>query len=152
MNPASGLLLVAVIAAMLSLSGCGTTDTLSPANLKVLVRSHKSVYSPSDTFTGSFTLTNKSLKSIRAEFGSSLQYNVVFYDSMDALRLSYPAVAYQVLTYLELAPLAARTEHLEFPLAALAIPPGPLPTGDYRVRAWVEDHEDIYSETTMEIR
>ena len=151
-KPALGLLFTAAVAAVLSLSSCGTTETISPANLKVLVRSHKSTYAPGDTFTGSFTFTNKAVRSIRAQFASSLQFSVAFYDSVDALRLSYPAVAYQVLTHLELAPFATRTEHLEFPLAALAIPPGPLPTGTYRVRAWVEGHEDIYSETTIEVR
>jgi hypothetical protein len=146
------LLLATATAAVLAVAGCGTTDRLSPSNLRVEIRPDKSVFAPGDSFKGTFKFINRSMKSIRAEFPTSRLYSIVFYDNQGTRRFSYDPVAYQVLTYLELGPLGTRTDKLKFPFYSYAIPEGSVPPGTYRVRAWVEYHEDIYSEATIEVR
>jgi hypothetical protein len=147
-RPKLGRLLQAAATAMvLTAAGCSTTiRILNPGNLRVEVRSFSTTYSQSDSFTGLFMFTNRSLlNSIHAEFGSSQLYDLVFYDSLGIEQFHYNQGAEQVITYLELAPMGTRTEQLRFRFYSL--PPGP-----YRVHAWVMGHEDIYSETTIEVR
>ncbi len=135
---------IGLTAVLLATLGCGTADTLTPANTRVDLASARSVYAQTDSFVGTFTFINKTLRSIRAEFASSQLFDLAFYDSLGVESFHLNMGAYQRITYLELGPLGARTEPLAFPFYQL-------PRGTYRVRAWVEGHEDIYSEKTIRI-
>ncbi len=141
-----------LLTAVLVVTGCGTIDSqaLSPSNLKIEIRSDNSVYAPEDTFSGTFTFINRSRRRIRASFPSWGQYWVDFYDDEGILRLGWSDnVGPPAVSYLELEPLGTRTDTLRIPLAG---PPDSLHEGTYRVHAWVDRHEDIYSETTIEVR
>jgi len=130
--------------------GCGTEHDLSPANLKLEIRSGRYVYGPWDDFSGTLTFTNKTRRRIDAEFPSLGQYRIDFYDSTGVRqRMVFPGAQYPAVSHLELEPLGTRVETLDFPLSC---DEDTIPLGPYRVRAWVELHEDIYSETTIEVR
>ena len=137
--------LLAAVCSLVIVAGCGTADSLSPSNLDVEVRSFTTTHAQTDSFIGTFRFCNKTPKSIRAEFGSSQWFDLVFYDSLGVERFHYNHIAYQILAYLELGPFGTHTDKLAFPFYAL-------PPGVYRVHAWVFGHEDIYSETSIEVR
>jgi hypothetical protein len=136
------LCLLLALGAMLS-AGC---DRGLSSDLRIDIRSGKSVYAPDDDFSGTLTFTNKSLQRIRETFPTSCQYHIAFYDWLGIVRSYYPDVAFQAVTYLVLEPLGMRVDTLSFPIS---IYPDKIPAGIYRVRAWVEGHEEIYSEATI---
>jgi hypothetical protein len=133
-----------LLLAAASLTGCGSIETLTPSNLKVEVRSFENTHAPTDSFKGTFKLINKTLENTRAEFLSSQWYDLAFYDSLGVERFHLNQGSQQRTTYLELGPLGTHTEELRFSFYQLS-------PGTYRVRAWVALHEDIYSETTIEV-
>jgi hypothetical protein len=139
------LCLLLALGAMLS-AGC---DRGLSSDLRIDIRTGKSVYAPNDDFSGTLAFTNKSLKQIHETFPTSCQYHIAFYDWLGIVRSYYPTVAFEVLTYLELEPLAMRVDTLSF---RISYNPDMMPPGMYRVRAWVENHEDVFSETTIEVR
>ncbi len=141
-----GLLLCLLLAAA-SLTGCGGADDLSPANLGLDIRADTTVYYPFDPFTGTLTFTNRSRRRIKGEFATMGQYHVDFFDEGGVRQRSYfPNDVYQRVSYLELEPLAARTDTLLFTLSDTN---DTLPPGAYRVLAWIEGHPDINSETSI---
>jgi hypothetical protein len=141
-----GVLLCLLLAAA-SLSGCGGTDILSPANLEVKIQADTTVYYPFDPFSGTLTFTNKSQRRIGGEFATMGQYHVDFYNEEGVPQRSYfPDAQYLRVSYLELEPLASRTDTLEFTLSDTT---DTLPPGTYRVLAWIEGHPDINSETSI---
>jgi len=141
-----GILLCLLLAAA-SLTGCGTTDSLSTANLAIEIRADTTVYYPFDPFAGTLIFTNKSRRRIRGEFATMGQYHVDFYDGEGVLRRSYfPNAQYLRVSYLELEPLASRTDTLEFTLSDTT---DTLPPGTYRVLAWIEGLPDINSEISI---
>ena len=140
----SRFLLPLALAVLPAVGACDRTDTLTPDRLKVEIRSFRAEYEQGDTFRGSFTITNKTLKSIRAKFPDSRWFDLVLYDSLGNAAFHYNVVAFQIVTYLELDPLDSHTEMLSFP-------PDTLPVGAYRVHGWVMWHEDIWSETTIQV-
>jgi len=139
------LVLPALTVFLLATSGCGTIDTLSPYNLRVEIRPSRVEYAQTDSFTGSFRFANRTARNIRAEFGSSQLFDLAFYDSLGAESFHYNMGAYQRVTYLDLGPLGTHTVNLAFPFYGL-------PRGTYRVHAWVERHEDIYSDVSIQVR
>ena len=141
------LLFICILLTAASLTGCGTTDSLSPANLALEIRADTTVFYPFDPFTGTLTFTNKSRRRIRGEFATMGQYHVDFYDGEGVLRRSYfPNAQYQRVSFLELEPLTSRTDTLEFTLSDTT---DTLPPGTYRVLAWIHGHPDINSETSI---
>jgi len=139
-----GILLCLLLAAA-GLTGCGSIETLTPSNLKVEVRSFENTHAPTDSFKGTFKFVNKTLKNIRAEFPTSQWYDLAFYDSLGVERFHLNQGSQQRITYLELGPLGTHTEQLRFTFYQLS-------PGTYRVRAWVAWHEDVYSETAIEVK
>ena len=139
------LVVAGLLFAAAGLTGCGTNDTLTTANLRVEVRSFEKAHAPTDSFKGTFRFINKSLKNVRAEFPTSQLYDLAIYDSLGAERFHLNQGSRQATTYLELGPLGTRTEALRFTFYQL-------PPGTYRVRTWVAWHESIYSETAIEVR
>ena len=135
--------------AVLAVACESTIDTLSPDNLGVEIRSDQPVYAPRDDFSGTFTFVNKSGQRMKAEFPTTGLYHVELYDVDGNLRRSHFPGQDSAVTYLELEPFGTRTDTLKFPLYS---PPESLLAGPFRVRAWVDGHEDIYSETAIEIR
>ena len=130
-----------------SLTGCGSIDTLSSANLKIKIQADTTVYYPFDPFTGTLTFTNMSRRRIRGEFSTTGQYHIDFYYAESVLERScFPGGQYQRVSYLELEPLASRTDNLA---CGLSDTTDTLPPGAYRILAWVEGHPDINSETTI---
>ena len=127
------------------LTGCGTIETITTANLKVEVRSFEKLHAPTDSFKGTFRFINKTIENIRAEFPTSQLYDLAIFDSLGAERFHLNQGSRQATTYLELGPLGTRTEALRFTVYQL-------PPGTYRVRTWVAWHESIYSETAIEVR
>ena len=136
------LCLLLVLGAMLS-AGC---DRGLSSDLRIHIRSGKSVYAPNDDFSGTLTFTNKGLKGIHEMFPTSCQYHIAFYDWLGIVRSYYPDNAFQAVTYLDLEPLGTRVDTLSFPISHY---PDTIPPGTYRVRAWVEGHEEIHSEMTI---
>jgi hypothetical protein len=133
-------------------TGC-TTSTLSPANLRVEVRSDRMVYAPGDSLAGSITFVNRTLRYIRAEFNTTGQFHYGLYDSLGGKLFSFGSGAGMMFTYLELPPLGTRTDSFDFLLTRDAYPSSqPLAPGTYGVRVWVMGREDIFSETTIEVR
>ncbi len=129
------------------LTGCGGIDKLSPANLKIEIRADTTVYYPYDPFTGTLTFTNMSRRKIRGEFATMGQYHVDFYHEDSVLeRGCFPGGQYQRVSYLELEPLASRTDTLA---CVLSDTTDTLPPGAYRVLAWIDGHPDINSETSI---
>ena len=139
-----GVLACLLLAAAV-LTGCGTIETLTTANLRVEVTSFDKAHAPTDSFRGTFRFINKTLENIRAEFPTSQLYDLAIYDSLGAERFHLNQGSRQAIRYLELGPLGTRTEALRFTFYQL-------PPGTYRVRAWVAWHEDIYSEITIDVR
>jgi hypothetical protein len=134
------------------ITGCATSN-LSPANLRVDVGTDHAVYSPGDTLSGSITFVNRTLKHIRAEFNTTGQFWYGLYDSAGGELFSFCNGCGMAFTYLDLPPLGTQTDSFDFLLTRDAHPSSqPLTPGPYRVRVWVEYHEDIFSETTIEVR
>jgi hypothetical protein len=137
---AACLLLVAT--AVLS-AGC---DRALSSSLALELRSNRVIYELDDDFSGTLTFTNRSAQRIRERFRTGRQYNIAFYDSLGIVRNLFPDIEIPAFTYLELEPFATRVDTLDFPLSDY---PDTIPLGIYRVRAWVEGHEEIYSEITI---
>jgi hypothetical protein len=97
-----------------ALTGCGSVDTLSPANLKIEIRADTNIYYPFDPFTGTLTLTNKSRRKISGEFATLGQYHVDFYSAESVLERSYfPGAKYQMVSYLELGAARVANRYLD---------------------------------------
>jgi hypothetical protein len=134
-------------------AGCSTIETVSPGNLRVEVVSADTAYASSDTFVGSFTFANRTLRPIRAQFGSDSQSQGALYDGSGNEVLTYRPGGSLVITYLDLPPLGTRTDSVRLPLLRGTHPSdSALAPGTYRFRMWVFGHEDIFSETTFDIR
>jgi hypothetical protein len=131
--------------AVVLVAGCSTTDVVSPANVRAAVKSNRAVYAPADTFDGSFSLANKTLQIVRIEKTAMALYDLAFFDSCGAEAYRFNTGSYNATSYVPIAPLGTHTDRLKFRMRVL-------PPGKYRVHAWLIDHEDIYSETSVEIR
>jgi hypothetical protein len=152
-RPGYRRLLAAASAVALAAAGCCTIETLSPDNLRVEVRSTETAYAPTDTFIGSLSFTNRTLRPIRAQFGSDSQSQGALYDGSGKEVLTYRPGGSLIITYLDLPPLGTRTDSLRLPLSWGTHPSDSvLAPGTYRFRMWVFGHEDIFSETAFDIR
>jgi hypothetical protein len=141
------------VAALLLLSGCGPISHPSPGDLELILRSDSPFCKSGESFMGTLTFVNKTRRSIDVEFRTLGQYHVVVRDSEGVARIEkFPGGTYLAISHLTLDPLASRVDTLEFPLVYYVDTiPYPLPLGIYRIRAWIEDFEDIYSEKNITI-
>jgi len=140
----------ALMAAVLAASSCDKTVPPSPDNLKLEVKSDSATFLYDGNFSGTLTFVNRSWQKIRETFPSLGQYHVGLYDTSGRLRRDhFPNAQYPAVSCFELEPLATRTETLRF---SLSVSPDTILYGWYTVRAWIEGHSDIYSETTIYIR
>ncbi len=139
-----GVLLGVVFVAWATLSA-GCSRGLS-SSLALKLYSNRVIYDLDDYFSGTLTFTNTSAQRIRERFPTGRQYNIAFYDSLGIVRKLFPDIEFPAITYLDLEPFATRVDTLDFPLTDY---PDTIPLGIYRVRAWVEGHEEIYSEITI---
>jgi hypothetical protein len=148
-----GILLCLLLAAVALLAGCGPITHPSPGDLELTLNSDKPSYKFGEPFTGTLTFANKTRRSIDVEFRSLGQYHVDVYDSDGVARIEmFPGGTYLAISHLTLAPLASRVDTLEFALVYYVDTiPYQLPLGTYRIRAWIEDSEDIYSEANITI-
>ena len=148
-----GILLCLLLAAVALLAGCGPISHPSPGNLELTLRSDKTSYKSGESFTGTLMFTNKTRRSIDVEFRSLGQYHVDVYDSDGVARIEmFPGGTYLAVSHLTLDPLASRVDTLEFALVYYVDTiPCQLPLGTYRIRAWIDRFEDIYSEQNVMI-
>ena len=138
-----------MVAVAVAIVGCAPREP-SPSNLRVELRSDKVLYVLPDDFSGTLTYINKSCWKVEKTFGSLGRYHMDFYDSTGTAQLRlFPNHECQALSYLKLGPFETYVDTLRL---ALHYGYDSLPVGTFRVRAWVEDHEDIYSETMIEVR
>ena len=126
-------------------AGC---DRWPSSGLGIELRSSHIAYTTDGDFCGTLTFVNRGVSSIHESFPTSCQYQVVFYDQTGTIRRHYPIVAFQMPTGLYLGPFDSQVEVLRF---SISNRPDTTPAGLYRVRAWVEGHEDIYSETIVAV-
>jgi len=140
----TGVMLAVMLVAWATLSA-GCSRRLS-SSLALELRSNQVMYELDDDFSGTLTFTNRSAQRIRESFPTGRQYNIAFYDSLGIVRNTFPDIEIPAFTYLELEPFATRVDTLDFPLSDY---PDTIPLGIYRVRTWVEGHEEIYSEITI---
>ena len=148
-----GILLYLLLAAVALLAGCGPITHPSPSDLELTLRSDKTSYKSGESFTGTLMFTNKTRRSIDVEFRTLGQYHINIYDSEGVARIEmFPGGTYLAVSHLTLDPLGTRVDTLEFRLVYYVDTiPHPLPPGAYRLRAWIDRFEDIYSEENITI-
>jgi hypothetical protein len=141
------------VAALLVLAGCGPISHPSPTDLELTLNSDKPSYKSGESFKGTLTFANKTRRVIDVEFRSLGQYHVDVYDSDGVVRIEgFPGAGAPAVSHLTLDPLALRVDTLEFPLVYYVdTVPYQLPSGAYRLRAWIDRFEDIYSEENITI-
>gem|GEM_PF-2658214 len=140
-------------AVLLIMAGCGPISHPSPSDLEMILHSDKPSYESGESFTGTLTFVNKTQRSIDVQFATLGQYHVDVYDSEGVARIrKFDGGTYLAISHLTLDPLASRVDTLDFPLVYYVDTiPYPLPLGTYRIRAWIERFEDIYSEQNITI-
>jgi hypothetical protein len=141
------------VAALLVLAGCGPISHPSPTDLELTLNSDKPSYKSGESFTGTLTFANKTRRPIDVQFATLGQYHIVVYDSEEVARIEmFPGAAAPAVSYLTLDPLGMRIDTLEFLLVYYVDTiPHALPPGAYRLRAWIDRFEDIYSEESITI-
>jgi hypothetical protein len=141
------------VVALAVLAGCGPISHPSPTDLELILSSDKPYYKSGESFTGTLTFVNKTRRVIDVEFRSLGQYHVDVYDSEGVVRIEgFPGAGAPAVSHLTLDPLGMRIDTLEFLLVYYVDTiPHALPPGAYRLRAWIDRFEDIYSEENITI-
>jgi hypothetical protein len=141
------------VAALLVLVGCGPISHPSPTDLELTLNSDKPSYKSGESFTGTLTFVNKTRRPIDVQFATLGQYHVDVYDSEGVARIEgFPGAGAPAVSHLTLDPLGMRVDTLKFLLVYYVDTiPHALPPGAYRLHAWIDRFEDIYSEENITI-